>query len=119
MWAGTRSPEKEKKRGMEIALEYVGLLNRPAESVLFIKQLEEPPSFTAHYHPWIPFTAATAALPKGSFLLTSTATPTASHASRVLEKYEKKYPYEFLKQKNTPPEVVNPPLPSLFMLTNE
>jgi hypothetical protein len=105
VWAGTRSPEKEKKRGMEIALEYVGLLNRPAEAVLFTQQLEEPLSFTAHFHPWVPFTAVTAALPKGSFLLPSSSSPTASHASQVLQKYEKKYSYDFLKQKGTPPEV--------------
>jgi hypothetical protein len=105
VWSGTRSPEKEKKRGMEIALEYVGLLARPAEAVLVITQLEEPPSFTAHFHPWVPFTATTAALPKGSFLLPSSQPPAASKASQVLQKYEKKYPYDFLKQKNTPPEV--------------
>lgn len=90
---------------MEIALEYVGLQNRPAEAVLFVKQMEEPSSFTAHFHPWVPYNATTAALPKGSFLLTSPPSPTTSRASSMLEKYEKKYPYSFLKQKNTPPEV--------------
>ena len=109
MWTGTRSPEKEKKCGMEIALEYVELLARPVESVLFVRQLEELRSFIVHFHPWVPFTAATAALPKGSFLNPASVSQSASHASKVLEKYAKKYPYEFLKQKGTPPEVNSHP----------
>lgn len=91
---------------MEIALEYVGLLNRPAEKVLLITQTEEPLSFTAHFHPWTPYTAATAALPKGSFIKSTPPTTTVNTAAAaVLEKYQKKYTYSFLKQKSTPPEV--------------
>jgi len=107
VWTGAKSPEKEKKRGMEIALEYVGLLSRSPDSVFFVEQAKEPLSFSAHFHPWVPFTLPPA-LVKGvsAGLMTSSPSAVAStSAAQMLEKYLKKFPYAILKQKNTPPEV--------------
>ncbi len=122
VWAGARAPEKEKKRGMEIALEYVSLLNRPEESVLCTEQSEEPLSFTCHFHPWTPFPAtSTTSTPSTSAPSSPAASPlkppsSPSTAHELLEKYQKKYPYEFLKQKGTPKEVTTDTRDSYLIL---
>ncbi|EFA76836.1 hypothetical protein PPL_09588 [Heterostelium album PN500] len=75
VWSGSRATEKEKKRGMEIAIEYIKLLNdgRAEEDNANGADTEESPKVES--------------------------------ASTLLKKYYQTLPLEMLTQKNTPPEI--------------
>eukprot|EP01113_Clastostelium_recurvatum_P046532 TRINITY_DN816_c0_g1_i3.p1 TRINITY_DN816_c0_g1~~TRINITY_DN816_c0_g1_i3.p1 ORF type:complete len:1383 (+),score=561.46 TRINITY_DN816_c0_g1_i3:76-4224(+) len=132
VWAGARSQEKEKKRAMEIALEYVELLadgRKPSETVFMILQKEEPLAFLCHFHGWDedknrtlplgvtmptkPGTPGTPGSPVAN-LAKAAASPSDSPRARAssmigagaaLQKYRQVVPLEVLKGRDTPPEV--------------
>ncbi|KAN0030236.1 hypothetical protein ACTA71_009997 [Dictyostelium dimigraforme] len=113
VWSGLRAQEKEKKRGMEIAIDYVKYLNdsRTENDVLFITQAEEPLSFTCYFHGWDTFrlnptsnNATSNNVADGADEISADgASP--KNAVNLLKKYYQVLPFEKLIEKNTPPEI--------------
>ncbi|KAF2076792.1 hypothetical protein CYY_001918 [Polysphondylium violaceum] len=104
VWVGSKSQEKEKKRGTEIAIDYLKYLNdsRTESDVLFINEKDEPLSFTCFFHAWDSLRFHS---PNGADLLEDITSPKVEAATSVLKKYYQVLPFEQLIQKNTPPEI--------------
>ncbi|KYQ90972.1 villin [Tieghemostelium lacteum] len=104
IWSGSRSQEKEKKRGAEIAIDYIKLLEdgRSESDVLFITEKEEPLSFTCFFHSWDTFRFQSA---NGADEVDDLLSPKIEAATNFLKKYYQIVPYDQLTQKNTPPEI--------------
>jgi len=104
VWVGSKSKEKEKKRGAEIAIEYLNYLNdsRTESDVLFINEKEEPLSFTCFFHAWDSLRFQS---PNGAEEPEDITSPKVEAATTVLKKYYQVLPFEQLIQKNTPPEI--------------
>ncbi|GAM17820.1 hypothetical protein SAMD00019534_009950, partial [Acytostelium subglobosum LB1] len=118
VWAGSKAPEKEKKRAMEIALEYLEALKdgRKQDAVIFIKEKEEPVDFTCEFHAWDTFrflsiNHTNMANTQSIIILQSNNIPDVDEATKgesaatLLKKYYQTLPLEELMKKNTPPEI--------------
>ncbi|KAK5575484.1 hypothetical protein RB653_006617 [Dictyostelium firmibasis] len=114
VWSGLRAQEKEKKRGMEIAIDYVKYLDdsRSENDVLFITQGEEPLAFTSYFHCWDSFrlnsnnnnnNSSNNNIADGADEIADGASP--KNAVNLLKKYYQVLPFEKLIEKNTPPEI--------------
>ncbi|KAM9999556.1 hypothetical protein ACTFIZ_008022 [Dictyostelium cf. discoideum] len=115
VWSGLRAQEKEKKRGMEIAIDYVKYLadSRTENDVLFITQGDEPLSFTCYFHCWDSSrlnnnnnnnnNGTSNNIADGADELANGASP--KNAVNLLKKYYQVLPFEKLIEKNTPPEI--------------
>ncbi|KAM9983434.1 hypothetical protein ACTFIY_000168 [Dictyostelium cf. discoideum] len=117
VWSGLRAQEKEKKRGMEIAIDYVKYLadSRTENDVLFITQGDEPLSFTCYFHCWDSLrlnnnnnnnnnsNGSSNNTADSADELDDGASP--KNAVNLLKKYYQVLPFEKLIEKNTPPEI--------------
>eukprot|EP01132_Coremiostelium_polycephalum_P002473 gene2473-3060_t len=105
IWSGSKAPEKEKKRGTEIALDYLKLLKdgRSDSDVLFITENEEPLNFTCYFHSWDSFRFF---LNNGADSNEQEDSPKVENAINVLKKYYQTVPYDqLLNPKTLPPEI--------------
>ncbi|EGG19334.1 villin [Cavenderia fasciculata] len=106
VWSGSKAPEKEKKRAMEIAIDYLHARKdgRKEEDVLFIKEKEEPLSFTSCYHAWDTFKYSSSSS-NGADQDEPPESPKIQAAATLLKKYYQIVSYDDLTKKSTPPEI--------------